>query len=692
MRKLKTNTRSSMRSELDVDFKAQYSQTFAAWIATWKEILKGDTLSADLLAGLTVAAIALPLNLALAVAAGLPPSAGLIAGAIGGTVAGLFGGARFQVSGPAAALNVMVFLLVKEFGPAGAAGAALVAGAISLVLASLLAGRLVKYVPEAVLAGFTSAVGIKLLDQQIPEVLGFDYKVVEIAAVLHRPTWLHEVSWLAAVCGMAVAFFVVATRHFKRFPGALVGVGVITALSVYLDWDIERVGAIPAAFPKFALPDLKDDQWLPLFLKSIPLGLLAAVESLLSAQVLDRMSGTKTPHDSNLELFGQGLANLTTGFFGGMPVTGVVVRSSANVQSGARTRLASTFHAVILLLSVLYLSDQLAKIPLAALAGLLCVIGMRLIEFKEFIHLAVTNKVAALTFAVTLLGTVMGHLVEGLTLGIAIHHLHAWLNRSKSDQAGDELEEEDEGVRAVVDAPKATARRPSHFEPTSNGAGARSWLRHVRDEASVPRSAFVHAEASIIGKVVLGENVHVAADTSIRADEGTPFFIGDNSNVQDGVVLHALKERHVRVGSEKWAIYVGKNVSMAHQALVHGPCYIGDNTFIGFKAVVHDSIVGSNCFIGILAVVVGVEIPNGRFVPHGAIIDSADKVDALGPVTHAHSHFNEDVVEVNRGLVEAYIKSGRTLSDAHVTSGAGRTLPGSMFTEAGDKNYSDRVF
>jgi SulP family sulfate permease len=120
------------------------------------------------------------------------------------------------------------------------------------------------------------------------------------------------------------------------------------------------------------------------------------------------------------------------------------------------------------------------------------------------------------------------------------------------------------------------------------------------------------------------------------------------------VVIHALQQKWVRVGDEDWAVYVGRNVSMAHGALVHGPCYVGDDTFIGFNAVVHDSVVGSRCFIGIGAIVVGVEIPDGRFVPHGSIVASQDAVDALPPAAHAQHEFNEDVVHVNRGLAVAY--------------------------------------
>ena len=177
----------------------------------------GGSLPSDLLAGLTVAAVALPLNVALAVACGLPPSAGLLAGAIGGAIAAIFGGAPLQVTGPAAALQVMVAAVTADFGAEGVATVALMIGVIQLVLALALAGRYGRLVPESVLAGFTSGVGLKLLDTQIPELLGFDYKVSELAQMMHQPLWLHHVVWLAVVCGMMVALFVIGMSRFKRF-------------------------------------------------------------------------------------------------------------------------------------------------------------------------------------------------------------------------------------------------------------------------------------------------------------------------------------------------------------------------------------------------------------------------------------------------------------------------------------------
>jgi sulfate permease, SulP family len=622
--------------------------------ASWSDVARSKSLLQDLMAGLTVAAVALPLNLALAVASGVPPSAGLVAGALGGAIAATLGGTPLQVTGPAAALNVMVLALATDFGVEGVAAACVLIGIVELALAFSLAGRFAKHVPEAVLAGFTTGVGLKLLDSQIPEVLGFDYKVVELAQMMHRPQWLHSVSWLAATCGLGVAFLVVSMQHHKRFPAAIIGIGLVTFVSVYLHWNIERVGEVPSRFPSPSLPLVPDERWLDLIVKTAPLALLAGVESLLSARAIDRMAEGTRRHDPNLELFGQGIANIAVGFFGGMPITGVIVRSGVNVQSGARTRVSSIVHAAMLASAVLFLSHTLQKVPLAALAGLLCVIGYRLVEVRTFIDLVRREKIEAAAFAVTMAGTVSGHLMTGLVGGFLLHALHSFVHR-REDAENLHLERNKaRGIRAVLGREQAGARRPLPYEAPPESQG---FLRHIRERAQVARTAFIHRQATVIGRVVLGDYVHIAAGSSVRADEGSPFFIGTNTNIQDGVVIHALKEKKVIVAGEEWAVYVGTNVSLAHDALVHGPCYIGDDTFVGFKAVVHDSVVGANCYIGIGAVVVGVEIPDGRFVPHGRVVDSADAVDALPLVSHAHSEFNEDVVEVNRGLASAYRKN-----------------------------------
>jgi SulP family sulfate permease len=641
---------------------------------TWSDVLKARSWGQDLLAGLTVSAVALPLNVGLAIASGMPPTAGLVAGIIGGATAAILGSSQHQVSGPAAALSVMVLALAREFGGSGVAAATLFIGVIELILALALAGRVIKYVPESVLAGFTTGVGLKLLDQQMPELLGFPEVVdwapdhhadtIDIVTMMHHPMWLHDVSWLAAMCGVFVIFVVTAMRSFKRFPAAIVSIALITFVSMYLKWNVERVasiGEVPSSLPSIRFPTVPDEKWLDLLVKTMPLALLAAAESLLSATAIDRMANAKKPHDANGELVGQGFANVLSGLFSGMPVTGVVARSGVNVQSGNRTRMSALFHSLFLAGMVMFLSKYISQVPLAALAGLLCVIGFRLIELNTLIHLYKEHKLEALAFVAASVGTVSGHLMSGLLAGLAIHFVNLRLHRNSRAVSAEQAENKKQGIRAVLMKEKAAARRPAHFEHLPSEY--RKWLGQIREEPLVAGSAYVHPAATVIGRVVVGDRAHIAADTSVRADEGSPFHIGPNTNIQDGVVLHALKDKRVMVAGEPWAIYVGKNVSIAHDALVHGPCYIGDETFVGFKAVVHDSVVGAHCFIGIGSVVVGVEIPDGKFVPHGRIVDSADAVDALPNVNESQKEFNEDVVEVNRGLAVAYHARDRERDD-----------------------------
>jgi SulP family sulfate permease len=612
----------------------------------WLNILREPYLGPNLIAGITVAAVALPLNIALAIASGLPPSSGLIAGAIGGGFAALFGGSSFQATGPAAALNIMVFAMVQQFGPMGAAAGAIIIGLIQVFLSLISAGSLIRFVPESVLIGFTSGVGIKLLDTQLPKLFGIDWSVYEMVRSFDHPVWLHEVEWTSFVSGLFVIFFILAFKSISKFPAALIGIAIATYVAVFLNWPIHRVGAIPPIGLDISFPTFNTSQWLELIQMAIPLGLLSTVESLLSAKAVDRLSGDK--HHSNLEILGQAMGNIWSGLFGGMPVSGVVVRSSVSVQSGAKNRLSAFFHAMILLISALFLGKVLSHVPLAALAGLLCIIGFRLVEITEFFHLLQKNKIEGLAFLAAAAGTISNNIVTGMTVGLLLIWIKSRIDASNKGSAPSPKKTSEEIVPPL---PMESLTDSPVYQFLDRGE---RWLQNLKAKTHIPSSAYIHPNSTIIGRVILGRNVHIAAEASIRADEGTPFYIGDNTNIQDGVVIHALKKKWVRFQNQQWAVYVGKNVSLAHQALVHGPSYIGDNTFVGFKAVVHDSIIGKGCYIGIGAVVVGVQIGDEKYIPHGAIIDTPEKARLLTKIDPSHSHFNDDVVEVNKGLVEAY--------------------------------------
>lgn len=614
----------------------------------WSEIAAQGLSYHDVLAGLTVATVAIPLNVALAISAGLPPAAGLLAGAVGGLFAAAFGGSNFQVSGPAAALNVMVFGVVAKFGLGGAAAAALICGVVGIGLGVSGLGKYSNMMPKLVLAGFTTGVGLKLLDQQIPILLGSDLALWHMLADFWAMEWLREVEWLSVVCGLLVAWITVGLAHLKSFPSALLGIILATLIAHELDWTVTRVGEVDLSDLALAFPSLADGtNWLALIAVALPLALLSSVESLISAKAVDSMANGKSGYSANTELFGQGIGNIASALVGGMPLAGVIVRSSVNQQSGARTRLAAMCHAVLLGVVAYFFGGMLGVIPVAALAGLLVVIAWRLMKLAYFITALRENKLHALAFLAAAIGTLLGYLISGLTVGCALMYVaHRLAHRPVKNAP---VLRPSPTIRAVVSHTGAPAQEqsPSIDEQVK-------WSRHVRTRPKIHATAYVHPTASVIGWVELGREVNIAADTSVRADEGAPFYIGDRSNVQDGVVIHALKDKWVMVDGRRWAVWIGSDVSLAHQALVHGPSVVGSRSFIGFKAIVHDSIVGEGCFVGLGAVVVGVEIPPRKRVPNGWIVDSPEKVRELPDVEDAHAHFNEDVVQVNRGLVVAY--------------------------------------
>ena len=172
--------------------------------------------------------------------------------------------------------------------------------------------------------------------------------------------------------------------------------------------------------------------------------------------------------------------------------------------------------------------------------------------------------------------------------------------------------------------------------------------------------SFISREAEIIGRVIVEKNVIIAPNVTMRADEGSPFCICEGANIQDGVIMHGLLDEFVEVRGERYSIWVGRDCSIAHDALVHGPCRLGAGTFLGFKSIVHKSDVGRGCFIGFGAVVNGVTIADGRFVPDGSVVNEQRLADALGPVPEAHRHFNDEVVEYNKKLVGLYLARQRS--------------------------------
>lgn len=615
----------------------------------------------DLTAGLIVALIAIPLSMGFAMASGLRPEQGILGGVIAGLAGALFGGSKYQVYGATAAYIPLIAAITSTHGQAFLIVASLIAGGLLVVLGLFRLGRFVNLVPHSIVVGFTIGIAVTIGLSQAGEFFGFTeplpYAFDEKIGGIRRQFGTLNI-W-ALVFALGTVLVIRTLLKISVFiPGPLVALGLGTFLAstalddVGLSQVKSKYGSIPTRSWVFTPPDfakMTPELYGDLAYYALAIFFVAAIESLLCSRMADRLANNKgVPFDPDKELFGQGLVNVFVVLFNGFPHTGALARTATNIKLGASSPLASISMAGFTMLLAFYLAHYLELVPMACIGGILVFVAMNMVKKSEIDEVVHHGRGHVALMVYTAVAVIATDFLTGVLTALAIYGV--WQLAVAARRPAEETGPSQEG-RASLPTHRAMARRPQHDPHLPDTA---AWLKHIRHQGASAPTVFVSPQASVIGRVVLGDHVHVAAGTSIRADEGSPFFIGPSSNVQDGVIIHALKDKKIRVGAEDWAVYVGRNVSMAHGAIVHGPCYIGDDTFIGFKATVHDSIVGSRCFIGIGAVVVGVEIPDGKHVPHGAIVDSADKVARLGDASAQHAHFNEEVVEVNRGLAAAY--------------------------------------
>lgn len=386
-------------------------------------------LRADAVAGLTVAIVALPLSMAIAIAAGVGPERGLYTAIVGGLLVSLLGGSRFQIGGPAGAFIVLMAGTVERHGYDGLALATLIAGAVLVVLGLLRLGTYVKYIPFPVTVGFTAGIAIIILASQIKDLLGL--------ALVHEPAELLPklaALWQAratvsiptvAVTALSLAIILGLRRFRPQWPAFLIAVTVAAAVTALLQLDVatiqSRFGAMPAGLLPPALPPLSLDKVRAVLPDALAIALLGAVESLLSAVVADGMTGRR--HRSNGELIAQGAANAAAALFGGICVTGTVARTATNVRSGAKGPLAGICHAVFLLLFMLLAAPLAGYIPLAALGAVLAIVAWNMAEKDEVAALLRASRGDALVLLATLLLTVFVDLVAGIAVGIVLGSL-----------------------------------------------------------------------------------------------------------------------------------------------------------------------------------------------------------------------------------------------------------------------------
>lgn len=393
----------------------------------------------DLLAGLTVGIVALPLALAFGVSSGVGAEAGLVTAIVAGLVAAVFGGSHVQVSGPTGAMVVVLAPIVAAHGVGAVAVVSLMAGLIVVAAGVLRLGRAVSYIPWPVIEGFTVGIGVIIFLQQVPAALGVasashgSNAVVAAAEVLTAAPWPQALLPLAVVVVVAAIMWACA-RFLPSIPGSFVAIVVVSVVAALAGLPLATIGELPHALPAPSLPEVTPALLSSLAGPAFAVAALAAIESLLSARVAATLADTGRMH-ADRELFGQGLASIAAGLFGGMPATGAIARTAVNVRSGAKTRIAAAFHAVVLLLVVLVAADIVSRIPLAALAGVLMVTAARMVAPATILRVLRSGKSSAAVFLVTLFVTVAFDLVVAVGIGLAAAAFFALRSLSRASAA-----------------------------------------------------------------------------------------------------------------------------------------------------------------------------------------------------------------------------------------------------------------
>ncbi|MFN4113512.1 MAG: SulP family inorganic anion transporter [Sphingomonadaceae bacterium] len=383
-------------------------------------------LLSDALAGLTVALVALPLSIAIAIASGADPAKGLVTAIIGGLLISLLGGSRVQIGGPTGAFIVVVFGVVADHGYDGLVLATLMAGVILIVAGWLRVGKLIAFVPEAVVNGFTIGIAIIIGFSQLGDLLGLDLRGVS-AEITEKASaiWAarREINPAALTTGVAAMVLIVAMRRaFPRFPGLVVAMAVASAMVALAALPVEtiagRYGELPRTLPWPAIPQITLPRVIELLPSALVIAFLAAVESLLSAMVADRMIGSQ--HRPNAEVSAQGWANVGSALFGGMPATGAIARTATNVNAGGKTPMAGVLHAVFILLIMLIAAPVAGYLVLPALAGLLLITAWNMSEphkWRSYWAEPVENRVLLI---LTLVLTVVADLTIAIGTGVAL--------------------------------------------------------------------------------------------------------------------------------------------------------------------------------------------------------------------------------------------------------------------------------
>lgn len=377
----------------------------------------------DVVAGVTVGIVALPLALAFGVSSGVGAEAGLITAIVAGIVAAVFGGSNVQVSGPTGAMVVVLAPIVVTYGVGSVVVVSILAGMIVVAAGALHLGRTVSYIPWPVIEGFTVGIGIIIFLQQVPAAVGAMGVEHSTNAAVAAVETLAAANWPAALIPLAAVAAVAATmlalsRVSGRLPASFIAIVVVTLGAAVFGLPLAMIGELPHSLPLPAIPDISVGTLMNLLGPAFAVAALASIESLLSARVASSMADTG-PYNADRELVGQGLASVASGFFGGMPATGAIARTAVNVRSGGRTRASAIVHSLALLAVVYLAANLVSGIPLAALSGVLMVTAARMVSPTIIKRVLRSTRSAAIVFVVTAIITVSFDLIIAVGIGIA---------------------------------------------------------------------------------------------------------------------------------------------------------------------------------------------------------------------------------------------------------------------------------
>ena len=411
----------------------RYLRTF---LPSWSDYRSARrTWRGDLIAGVTVGIVALPLALAFGVSSGAGAESGLITAVVAGVIAAVFGGSNIQVSGPTGAMVVVLGPIVAVHGPGAVAIVSLMAGVIVVIAGLVKLGRVVSYIPWPVIEGFTLGIAVIIFLQQVPAAVGAkpgpsSNAFVSAVQSFGQADWSGVVWPIAAVLAVA-AIMIAAPRVHKQLPGSIIAIVVVSLVVSAAHLPLARIGALPSSLPSPDFPAMGLATLASLAGPALAVAALAAIESLLSARVAASLADTGT-FDADRELFGQGLASVASGLFGGMPATGAIARTAVNLRTGGRTRVAAITHALVLLGIVYLATGVVAQIPLAALSGVLMVTAVRMVSAATVRSVVRSTRPDAAVFIITAAVTVSVDLIFAVGIGIGVAAFFALRRLAKS--------------------------------------------------------------------------------------------------------------------------------------------------------------------------------------------------------------------------------------------------------------------